>query len=222
MIESSGGKVKVYPWALSEDWFLFSSVLWCLAVKAFRGGRNCNRLPSFFSFLSSSFPLGGHFRYISPSHWSWPSICWLYRSLLECLSHLLPSSTCCELRQTRWYYSGVISSLMRPDCQLWAFNVEVTDSPRIAPPPRPHSCPPVLVLLFGTTGRVVFEGVLLSPSMTLVGRGQDSPRRCPLAAWAFLTHPRTFLLSQRGPWAWYEMGWALPNPSAPHLLIQKK
>ena len=73
----------------------------------------------------------GIFSYISPSHWSWPSICWSYRSLLECLSHPPPSSTCCELRQTMWYYSGVISSLMRPDCQLQAFNAEVTASPTI-------------------------------------------------------------------------------------------
>ena len=122
-----GGRVKVYPRALSKDWFFFFSVPWCLAAKAFRGGKNCNHLPSF-------------------------------------------------------------------------------SSPRIAPPPCPHSCPTVLVLLFRTTGRAVFGGVLLSPSVTLVGRGQDGPRRWLLAAWAFLTYPRTFLLSRRGPWAWYEMG----------------
>ena len=180
----------------------------------------------FLSFFSFFLPLSlqeGIFSYISPSHWSSPSICWSYRllldsSLLECLSHPPPSSTCCKLRQTRWYYSGVISSLMRLDCQLRAFNAEVTASPRIAPPPRPHSCPTVLVLLFGTTGRVVFEGVLLSPSVTLVGWGQDGPRWRLSAAWAFLIHPQTFLLSRRGPWAWYEMGWALPNPLAPQKL----
>ena len=65
---------------------------------------------------------------------------------------------------------------MQLDCQLQAFNAEVTASPRIAPPPCPHNCPTVLVLLFGTTRRVAFEGVLLSPSVTLVGRGQDGPR----------------------------------------------
>ena len=90
---------------------------------------------------------------------------------------------------------------MRQDRQLRAFNAEVTASPRIAPPPRPHSCSTVFVLLFGTIGRVVFESVLLSPSVTLVGRGQDGPRRRLSAAWAFLTHSRTFLLSRRGPWA---------------------
>ena len=90
---------------------------------------------------------------------------------------------------------------MQPDCQLRAFNAEMTTSPRIALPPRPHNCPTVLVLLFETIRRVVFEGVLLFPSVTLVGRGQDGPRRRLLAAWAFLTHPQMFLLSRRGPWA---------------------
>ena len=206
MIESSRGRVKVYSWALSKDWFFFFLVLWCLAAKAFKGDENCNRLPSFFSCFSPSSFLEGIFHYISPFHWSWPSICWSCRSLLECLSHSPPSSTCYELQQTRWYYSRVIFSLMQPDCQLRPFNAEVTASPRIAPSPCPHSCPTVLILLFGTIGRVFFKGVLLSPSVTLVGWGQDGPRRCLPVAWVFLTHPQTFLLSRRGPWAWYEMG----------------
>ena len=139
-------------------------ILWCLALKAFMDGRNCNLLPSFSSCFFLPLTLGGHFPlYISPSHWSWLSICQSYRSLLECLSHSPPSLTCCELQQIRWYYSWVISSLMRPDCQLRAFNAEVTASFRIAPPPCPYSCPTVLVLLFRTIGRAVFEGVLLSP-----------------------------------------------------------
>ena len=150
--QTHGGRVKVYPRALSEDWFSFFSVLWCLVAEAFKGGKNCHRVPSFSSSFSPSPLLEGIFRYISPSHWSWLSICWSCRSLLECLSHPPPSSTCYELQQIRWYYSGVISSLMRPDCQLRAFNAEVTASPRIAPPPSPHSCPTVLVILFRTTG----------------------------------------------------------------------
>ena len=144
-----GGTAGVYPRALSEDWFFFSSVLWYLAAEAFGGGKNCNR-PPFFLFFLPPF-LEGILCYISPSHWSWPSICWSCRSLLECLSHPPPSLTCCELQQTRWYCSGVISSLMWPNCQLRAFNAEVTASPRIAPPPCLHSCSTVLVLLFGTT-----------------------------------------------------------------------
>ena len=85
-------------------------------------------------------------RYIPLFHWSWPSICWSCRLLLECLSHLPPYSTCCELQQPRWYCSGVIFSLMRPDRQLWAFNAEVTASPGIAPPPCSHGWSTMLAL----------------------------------------------------------------------------
>ena len=92
--------------------------------------------------------------YIPPFHWSWPSICWSCRLLLECLPHLPPSSTCYELQQTRWYCSGVISSLMRPNRQLRAFTTEVTASPRIAPPPCSHSWPTMLVLLLGRPGKL--------------------------------------------------------------------
>ena len=83
----------------------------------------------------------------------------------------MPSLTCCELQQTRWYYLGVIPSLMWPDCQLRAFNAKVTASPRIAPLPCSYGYPTVLVLLFGTTGRTALESVLLFPFMTLVRRG---------------------------------------------------
>ena len=130
-----GGRVEVYPRALSEDWFFFFSVLWYLATEAFGGGKNYDSLSFYLSlppFFSPFWFLEGLLCYISPSHWSWLSICWSYRSLLECLSHPPPSSTCCELQQTKWYYLGVISSLMRPDCQLRAFNTKVTVSPKIA------------------------------------------------------------------------------------------
>ena len=56
-----GGRVKVYPWVLSEDWFFFFSILWYLAAKAFRGSRNCNHLPSFSFFYFLSLALGGLF-----------------------------------------------------------------------------------------------------------------------------------------------------------------
>ena len=75
---------------------------------------------------------------------------------------------------------------MWSDCQLRAFNAEVTDSPRIPPPPCPHSCPFVLVLLFKTTGKAAFEGVLLFPFVTPVCRGRDGPRRSLLAALGLL------------------------------------
>ena len=66
---------------------------------------------------------------------------------------------------------------MQPDCQLRAFNAEVTAFPRIAPPPCPHSWPTVLVLLFGMPGVAALKSVPLSPSVTLVRRGQSYPRQ---------------------------------------------
>ena len=95
---------------------------------------------------------------------------------------------------------------MRSDSQLRVFNAEVTASPGIAPPPRPHSWPIVLVLLFGTFGRVVFGAVPLSPFVTLAGQGQGRTRQCLPAVWTFLICPWTFLLPQHRPWARYEMG----------------
>ena len=80
---------------------------------------------------------------------SWPSICRLRRSPLECLSHSTLPSTCCELQWTAWCCSGVTPSLMPPDCQLRAFNVEVTGSCTIALSPCSHSCPSTLVPSFG-------------------------------------------------------------------------
>ena len=80
------GGVKVYPRASSEDEFFF------------------------FSSNTSRLELSGVFRTPIPffvkSLWlyilllssSWPSICWLCRSLLEYLSHPVLPSTCCELQ----------------------------------------------------------------------------------------------------------------------------
>ena len=134
------GKVKVHPRASSEDEFFFSS--------------------------SDTAPLelSGVFRIVVPlfvrSLWlyilllpsSWPSICRLRRSPLECLSHPALPSTCCELQWTAWHCSGVIPSLMQPNCQLRAFNAEVTGSFTIALSPCSHSCPPMLVPSFGDNG----------------------------------------------------------------------
>ena len=41
---------------------------------------------------------------------------------------------------------------MRPDCQLRAFNAEVTGSPIMVLSPCSHSCPPMLIPLFGDDG----------------------------------------------------------------------
>ena len=80
---------------------------------------------------------------------SWPSICRLRRSPLECLSHPALHSTCCELQWIAWHYLGVIPSLMRSDYQLQAFNAEVIGSSTIALSPCSHSCPPMIVPSFG-------------------------------------------------------------------------
>ena len=168
-----GGGVNAYPRVVSEDEFFFFSILRCFTVRAFQESSKLRSPPPLVRPL---------LLYILLLHSSWPSICWSYRSLLEYLSHPALSSTCCELQQTRWYYSGVIPSLMRLDCQLRAFNAEVTDSSIISPPPCPYSCLPMLVLSFGMTRRAALDGVLLFPSMTSVRRGQDGPRRCLPAA----------------------------------------
>ena len=95
---------------------------------------------------------------------------------------------------------------MRPDYQLRVFNVEVTAYPGIAPPPRPHNWPTVLVLLFGTSGKAVFGGVPLSPFVTLAGQGQGHSRRCLPAVWTFLICPRTFFFLGMG--LGLDMKWA--------------
>ena len=41
---------------------------------------------------------------------------------------------------------------MRPDCQLWGFNAKVIGSPTMVLLPCSHSCPPMLVPLFGDDG----------------------------------------------------------------------
>ena len=138
-----------------------------------------SELRSPFFLLISVRPL---LLYILLLHSSWPSTCWSYRLLLKYLSHPTISSTYCELQQTRWHCSRVIPSLMRPDCQLRAFNAEVTNSSIIAHPPCPHSYPLMLVLSFGMTRRVALDGVLLFPSMTSVCQGEDGPRQCLPAA----------------------------------------
>ena len=180
------------------------------------------RSSSFFfsSFLSSLSLVRSLLLYILLLHSSWLSICWSCRSLLEYLSHPVLSSTCCELQQTMWHYSGVISSLMRPDYQLRAFNAEVTASSIIAPPPCPHSCPLVLVPSFGTTGRVALDGVLLFPSMIPVCRGRDGPRWCLPAALGF-PHSSSDV-SPSSAWALgLILKWArVPRPFGPTIALQ--
>ena len=134
------GRVKVRPRASSEDEFFFSSsdtppieLSGVLRIV-------------FLLFVRSLW------LYILLLHSSWPYICRLRRSTLKCLAHPALPSSCCELQWTAWHCSGVIPSLMRSDCQLRAFNAEVTGSFTIALSPCSHSCPPMLVPLFRDDG----------------------------------------------------------------------
>ena len=135
--------MKLCPRAWSEELvvLIISSVLGYYGFP-----RWCKLQPSSLPPVFQSPILEGFLHYIPSFSWSWPSICWSCRSLLDCLSHLPSSQIFCKLQQLRQYCSGVISLLMRPDCKLWAFNAEMTTSPRIALPPCSHGWPTVLVL----------------------------------------------------------------------------
>ena len=113
---------------------------------------------------------------------SWPSICRLRRSPLECLSHPAFPSTCCELQWVAWHCLGVIPSLMRPDCQLRAFNAEVIGSCTIAFSPSSHSCPSMLVPSFGDDGEGCGRWHIVLSSQDTSCRGDDVPRRFLLVA----------------------------------------
>ena len=131
-------RVKVRPRTSSEDEFFFSS-----------SDTPPIELPGVFRKCRS--PLCEIFMviYILLLPSSWPSICQLRRSPLECLFHPAFPSTCCKLQWAAWHCLGVIPSLMRPDCQLRAFNAEVIGSFTIALSPCSHSCPSTLVSSFG-------------------------------------------------------------------------
>ena len=138
---------------------------------------------------------------------SWPSICRLHRSPLECLSHPAFPSTCCELQRAAWHYLGVIPSLMRPNCQLRAFNAEVTSSFTIALSPCSYSYLPTLVPLFGDDG----EGCG-GWRTVLSSQGTSTPRTwCSSAISLSSFGPFLVILGRfpprLGPWA-YHSKWA--------------
>ena len=135
-----GGRVKVHLRASSKDEFFFSS-----------SDTAQLELSGVFR-IALLFFVRSLWLYILLLPSSWLSICRLCRSPLECLSHPALPSTCCELQWTTWHCSGVIPSLMRLNCQLRAFNVEMTGSFRIALSPCSHSCPPTQVPSFGDDG----------------------------------------------------------------------
>ena len=135
-----GGKVKARPRSSAEDDFFFSSF-----------DTPPIELPCVFGIAVPLF-VKSPWLYIIPFSSSWSSIYRLRRSSLKCLSHPALPSTCCEWQWLAWHCSGVIPSLMRPNCQLRAFNAEVTSSPTMVLLPCSHNCPSTLVPLFGDDG----------------------------------------------------------------------
>ena len=151
---------------------------------------------------SSPFPLRSPWLYILLLLSSWSSICRLCRSPLKCMSYPTLPLTCYGLQWTAWHCSGVIPSLMRPNCQLRAFNAEVTGSFPVALSPCSHSCLPTLVLSFGdhregcggwcvalssqdTSSSRTWRSSAISPSSlgpSLVVLGRFPPR---LGPWAY-------------------------------------
>ena len=71
---------------------------------------------------------------------------------------------------------------MRSDCQLWAFNAEVTDSFTIALSPCSHSCPSTLVPLFRDDGEGYSGWRIVLSSQGTSCRGHDVPQRFLLVA----------------------------------------
>ena len=92
---------------------------------------------------------------------------------------------------------------MRPDCQLRAFNAEVTGSLTMVLLPCSHNCPPTLVPLFGDDG----EGCG-GWHIALSSQGTSSPRTwCSSAISPSSFGPSLVILGrfppQLGPWAYY-------------------
>ena len=108
---------------------------------------------------------------------------------------------------------------MRPDCQLRAFNAEVTGSPIMVLSPCSHSCPPTLVPLFGDDG----EGCG-GWCTALSSQGTGSPR-----TWCSSTiSPSSFGPSlvifgrfppQLSPWAYYPKWARVPRSFGPTIYI---
>ena len=152
---------------------------------------------------------------------SWPSIYRFRRSPLECLSHPALPSTCCELQWTAWHCSGVIPSLMQPDCLLRAFNAEVTGSSTIVLSPCSHSCPPTLVPLFRDDG----EGcggwrIALSSQDTSLLRTWRSSVISPSRFGPSLVILGRFPL-RLGPWAYYSKWAEAPKSFGPTVNFPK-
>ena len=100
---------------------------------------------------------------------------------------------------------------MRPDCQLRAFNAEVTSSPTMILLPCSHSCSPTLVPLFGDD-----EEGCGGWRIALFSQGTSSSRTC----WSSAISPSSFRSSlvilghfpyRLGPWAYYSKWDGVPR-----------
>ena len=132
---------------------------------------------------------------------------------------MLPS-TCCESQRIAWNCSGVIPSLMWPDCQLRTFNAEVTALFTVALSPCSHSCLPTLVPLFGDHR----EGcggwcVALSSQDTSSPRTWRSSAISPSGLGPSLVVLRRFP-PQLSPWAYYSKWAGAPRSFGPTIAPQ--
>ena len=109
---------------------------------------------------------------------------------------------------------------MRPDCQLRGFNAEVTGSPIMVLLPCSHSCPPMLVPLFGDDGEGC-RGWRIAPS----SQGTSSPRTwCSSAISPSSFGPSLVILRhfplRLGPWAYYSKWAGVPKSFGPTIAPQ--
>ena len=106
---------------------------------------------------------------------------------------------------------------MRPDCQLRAFNAEMTGSPTIVLLPCSHSYPPTLIPLFGDDGEGFGEWCT-----ALSSQGTSSPRTwCSSAISPSSFGPSLVILGcfppQLGPWAYYPKWAGVPRSFGPTI-----
>ena len=106
---------------------------------------------------------------------------------------------------------------MRPDCQLRAFNVEVTGSPTMVLSPCSYSCPLTLVPLFGDDG----EGCS-GWRTALSSQGTSSPRTWCSSAISLSSFRSSLVIlrcfpPQLGPWAYYSKWAGVPRSFGPTI-----
>ena len=110
---------------------------------------------------------------------------------------------------------------MRPDCQLRAFNAEVTGSPTTVLSPCSHSCPPTLVPLFGDDG----EGGS-GWRTALSSQGTSTPRTWCSSVISLSSFGPSLVILGRfpprlGPWAYHSKWAGVPRSFGPTSSISK-